>query len=104
MLEEVGKEVLGTGTLSDPPAVVLVPCRVDQSVVKVDDECVGLLVGGGEGIGQELVPDRLCDPLTCSMEALLGSAGVCSNDVLIRVFFGITNTFFVGVWASYLSK
>lgn len=102
VLEEVGEEVFGTRTLGDSPAVVLVPCRVNQSVVKVDDECVGLLVGGGEGIGQEFVPDGLGDPLTCGVETLLGSAGVCGNNVLVRVLLGVTNTFFVRVWASYL--
>lgn len=101
VLEEVGEEVFGTGTLGDSPTVVLVPCRVNQSVVEVDDECVGLLVGGWEGIRKELVPNGLGDPLTCGVETLLGSAGVCGNDVLIRVLFSITNAFLVRVWASY---
>ena len=65
MLEEVGEEIFCSGTLSDSPAVILVPGRVDECIVEVDNKGVGLLVGCGKGIGQEFVPDGVRHAVAC---------------------------------------
>jgi len=57
VLEEVGEEVFCSGALGDSPTMILVPGRVNEGIVEIDDKSVGLLVGCRKRIWQELVPD-----------------------------------------------